>query len=75
MDVVKLDQDVAYVASVFQRHVVRICSKCFISFQTYVVSVLILMLYMFHIYFCNVIAVSVLCCSMCFHIVSCKCLI
>ena len=65
--------------------VVHVCCKrpfqmFHLFFQTYVASVLIWMLHMFHIYVAsvyvrNVSSVSVLCCNKCFHVASCKCFI
>jgi hypothetical protein len=58
MDVVKVDRDVAYDASVSEACCKRLF-KVFYLFQTYVASVLIWMLHMFHTYVVRV-------CSKCF---------
>jgi hypothetical protein len=54
MDVAKVDRDIAYVVMV-----VHVCCKCLfpmfhLCFRTYVVSVFIWMLYMFHKYIASV---------------------
>jgi hypothetical protein len=78
IDVAKIDSDVAYVAS-FSEACCKRSFKMFL-FQTYVASISIWMLHMFHTYMSqeyvrNVLAVSVLCCNKCFHIASYKCYI
>ena len=70
-DVAKVDRGMLHmlhILQVFQRHVASVYSKCFIYFQTYVASILIRILHMFHIYVRNVSAISVLCCGKCFHV-------
>jgi hypothetical protein len=78
-DVAKVDRDIAYVASVSQACCKHLF-KMFHLFQTYVASVSIWMLYMFHTYMSqeyvrNVSTVSALYCKKCFHVVRCKCFI
>jgi hypothetical protein len=53
-------------------NVTSIYLKCFICFRRIFASVLISILHMFHTY--DVPNVSVLYCSKCFHVASCKCL-
>jgi hypothetical protein len=59
---------------VFRRHVARVCSKCFISFQTYVCKSFLfgccIVSHMLQEYVPMVSTVSVLCCSKCFHVAS-----
>ena len=61
----------------FQRYVASICSKCFICFQTYVVSIFLsgcctCFTPTLQEYVQNVSTVSVLCCNKCFHVAICK---
>ena len=75
VDVAKVDR---VMLQVFQRHVASVSKACckrlfkmFYLFQTYVSSVLIWMLHMFHTYMSqeyvrNISTVSVLCCNKCF---------
>jgi hypothetical protein len=66
MDVVKVDRDFAYVAIV-----VHVCCKLLFSmfhlfFQTYVASVFIWILHMFHTYVANILSGSCVCFAMVF---------
>jgi hypothetical protein len=67
MDVTKVDRGMLHI---LQKHIVNVCSKCFISFQTYVAVVLYLdvayvFVHMLQQYVPDVSAVLVLCCSKC----------
>jgi len=79
MDVVKVDHDVTYVASVSEA-----CRKCFRGMlQAFVQNVLDVCCKRFYLNVAHVshmlqgyvFNVSVLCCNKCFHVVSCKCFI
>jgi hypothetical protein len=71
-DVAKVDQNVAYVASVSEACCKR-WFKMFYLFQTYVASVFYLdVAHVSQEYVQNIL---VLCCNKCFHVVICKCFI
>jgi hypothetical protein len=70
MDIVKIDRKFW--------NVVRVYSKCFICFRCMFASVFIsgcciCFTHMLQDYVLNVLSVSVLCCSKCFLVASCKC--
>jgi hypothetical protein len=71
-DVANIDQDVGYVAMVVHVCCKRLSLMFRIFFQTYVASVFISMLYMFHIYVASVLSACCVC-EQGFQVRFCKC--
>jgi hypothetical protein len=64
MDVAKVDRDVAYVVSICRGMLQAFCSNVSSVFSTYVASVFIWMLHMFHTYVASVLSGFCVCFTM-----------